>query len=173
MAPRVLSRFLMLVLPVSNLTDPVAPGLDSREFARLSAVLLLGCLHLHRQSVTIQGRTLGSYTLEVYTLSRPLAAPLEVEEKGDTYAVSAYTAGLSTSRVRSSLLKEVREKSDTYAVYAFTADPSTSQVRSSPLGSAFLAYRHAHPSSPATILSLQVATSVNNLKTLSSAVHYL
>ena len=39
-APRVLSRFLMLVLPVLNLTDPVALGLNSREFARLSTVLL-------------------------------------------------------------------------------------------------------------------------------------
>ncbi|KAF2187870.1 hypothetical protein K469DRAFT_769649 [Zopfia rhizophila CBS 207.26] len=152
----------MLVLPVSNLTDPVAPGLDSREFARLSAVLLLGCLYLRRQSVAMQGRTLGSCTLEVCTLSRPLAAPLEVEEKGDTYAVSAYTAGPSTSRVRSSLLKEVGEKGDTYAVYAFTAGLSTSQVRSSSLDSALLAYRHAHPSSPATILSLQVATSVTS-----------
>ena len=82
----------------------------------------------------MQGRTLSSHTLEVYTLSRPLAAPLEVEEKGDTYAV-----------------------------YAFTAGPSTSRVRSSPLGSVLLAYRHAHPSSPATILSLQVATSVRRL----------
>ena len=82
----------------------------------------------------MQGRTLGSRTLEVFTLSRPLAAPLEVEEKGDTYAMSAHTAG-----------------------------PSTSRVRSSPLGSALLAYRHAHPSSPATILSLQVATSVRRL----------
>ncbi|KAF2178002.1 hypothetical protein K469DRAFT_349003 [Zopfia rhizophila CBS 207.26] len=155
----------MLVLPVSNLTDPVAPGLDSREFARLSAVLLSGCLHLRRQSVAMQGRTLSSRTLEGCTLSRPLAALLEVEEKGDTYAVSAHTAGPSTSRVRSSLLREeeVGEKGDTYAVYAFTAGPSTSQVRSSPLGSALLAYRHALPSSPATILSLQVATSVRRL----------
>ncbi|KAF2182077.1 hypothetical protein K469DRAFT_691680 [Zopfia rhizophila CBS 207.26] len=121
----------MLVLPVLNLTDPVAPGLDSREFTRLSVVLLLGCLHLRRQSVAIQERTFSSCTLEVYTLSRPLAAPLEVEEKGDTYAVSAYTAGPSTSRVHSSLLKEVGEKGDTYAVYTFTAGPSTSQVATS------------------------------------------
>ncbi|KAF2176067.1 hypothetical protein K469DRAFT_682788 [Zopfia rhizophila CBS 207.26] len=116
----------------------------------------------------MQGRTFSSCTLEVCTLSRPLAAPLEVEEKGDTYAVSAYTADLSTSQVHSSLLKEVREKGDIYAVYTFTAGLSTSRVCSSPLGSTLLAYRHAHPSSPATILSLQVATSSSLVSSTSS-----
>ncbi|KAF2179645.1 hypothetical protein K469DRAFT_693889 [Zopfia rhizophila CBS 207.26] len=118
---------------VLRLRCPIKEGAACTLICVSTVILDDGCLHLRRQSVAMQGRTLSSHTLEVYTLSRPLAAPLEVKEKGDTYAVSAYTAGLSTSRVRSSLLKEVGEKGDTYAVYTFTAGPSTSQVATSVL----------------------------------------